>query len=283
MQFGLNLKTLVVIPIILFIFSVYTLFYNYTTTGSFILRDIDLKGGTLITIETSAQVDTKFLENKLTEKYGSVLISSLKTSTGYGASIEVDVSINPNDVIKYVKSLGMNVVSFSIETIGPALGELFFQQIISVLTVAFVLMSIVIFIIYRNPVSVFAIVFSILADILTTLALTSLIGIKISFAGLAGILMLIAYGVDSNIVLTNKVLRTTPEDFNKEFKKAFITGATISVTITATMAAVSLLSMSKLLTNIADILVVGFLVDLSNTWILNSAMLQWWVNRRYKA
>jgi preprotein translocase subunit SecF len=276
-------RQLISLPITLFILSVAILLYNFYTTGEFFLRDIDLKGGTLITIETSKPVDTKLLENRLSKEYGSVLISSLKTSTGYGANIEVSENVNADNVISSIKNLGVDVISFSVESIGSSLGELFFSQLVYVLTVGFVLMSIVIFIIYRNPVSSFAIVFASLSNILATLAFTSLIGIKISFAGLAGLLMLIAYTVDTNIVLTSKVIRSDPEEFPKKYKRAFITGITLIITITITMIVVYFLSTSKLLTNIASVLVIGFITDLPFTWIFNANVLEWWIRRKYKA
>ncbi len=278
----MKIKSIIFVPILLFLVSLLILFQNYQKTGDFIIKDIDLKGGTLITVETSSPVDTKLLENALSQKYGSVLISSLKTISGYGVSIQVSAETNTSAILNDVKSLGINPISYSVETIGPVLGSLFFQQIVYVLIVAFILMSLVIFIVYRNPVSSFGIVFASLANILTTLALTSIIGIKVSFTGFAGILMLIAYTVDTNIVLTNKVLKASPENFRSQYRKALTTGLTLIATITITMFLVLFLSTSKLLINIAEILVVGFLSDLPYTWIFNASILEMWIGRRHK-
>ncbi|MEM5802297.1 MAG: hypothetical protein QXQ18_02855 [Candidatus Aenigmatarchaeota archaeon] len=278
----MRLKSLMPLSISILLISIVVLIYNYFQTGDFFLKDIDLKGGTSITIETNNPINSKELELKINEKFGSAIIASLKTSTGYGAKIEVEKNVNSDEVISTVKSLGINVISFSVESIGSSLGEIFFQQLVYVLIVAFVLMSIVIFLIYRNPISSFGIVFAVLGNTLTTLAFTSLLGIKISFAGLAGLLMLIGYTVDTNIVLTNKVVRTTPEVFSSQYKKAFVTGVTLIATITLTMLAVFFLSTSKLLTNISSILIIGFLTDLPYTWIFNAAVLEWWIKRKYK-
>lgn len=280
----IKLKKLILIPIVLFVFSASILVYNFVKTGDFVLLDIDLKGGTLVTIESRDQVDARGLEKVLEEKYGSAFLSSLRTSVGYGISIEVPVEANVSEVVNDAKLYGVDVVAFSAETIGPSLGNLFLQQITYILVVAFVLMSVVIFIIYRNLVSSFGIIFAILSNIVTTLAITSLLGIKISLAGFAGLLMLIAYTVDTNIVLTSKVMKhaTTLEDFRSKYRKAFKTGVTLIATITITMFIVILLSSSKLLVNIAEILVVGFLSDLLYTWIFNAAVLEMWLGRRQK-
>ena len=278
----IKLKKLLPIPIILFLFSVSVLFVNYFRTGDFILRDVDLKGGTLVTIESSVPIDAKNLEKILEQKYGSVFLSSLRTTTGYGVSVEVSENVDATDVINDIQASGVSVVSHTVETIGPQLGNLFLIQIRNILIIAFVLMSVVIFIVYRNFISSIGIVFASLANIITTLAITSLLGIKISFAGFAGLLMLIAYTVDTNIVLTSKILGMGTEDFRSRYKKALTTGATLIATITITMFLILLLSSSKLLVNIGEILVVGFLSDLPYTWIFNASLLEMWFGRRQK-
>ena len=274
------LSKLVLIPVALFVFSLAVLFYNYYNTGEFVLRDIDLKGGTLITIETSQPVNVNELERVLIRDFAPVSVSGLRTASGYGANIEVSDETDVQQMLGVVNET-VSYNSFSVQTIGSELGSLFFQQVIQLLVVAFVLMSIVIYFIYRNFVSSFGIVLASFANIVTTLAMTSLLGIRISFAGFAGLLMLIAYTVDTNIVLTTKVLKSTPAEFKKQYKKALITGVTLIATIALTMFIVQLISTSRLLVNIAQVLVVGFVVDLIFTWMLNSALLEWFVKRRY--
>jgi len=275
------LSKLILVPIAIFLLSLVVLLINFIRTGDFILRDIDLKGGTLVTIDT-APFDTAELEQLLQDKYGTAFVSNVQAATGYGIEIQVEKDVDVNEIIKDLKKFGITINSFTSESVGSFLGNLFFEQVVFILSIGFLLMSIVIFIIYRNPVTSFGIVFASLANILTTLAVTSLLGIKISFAGFAALLMLIAYTVDTNIVLTNKVLKTTPENFKTQYKKALSTGLTLISTITLTMIIVLLLTTSKLLLNVSQILVVGFIFDLPYTWIFNSSMLKWWINRRYR-
>jgi len=47
------------------------------------------------------------------------------------------------------------------------------------------------------------------SDIISTIAVTNLLGLKMSTAGIAALLMLIGYSVDTDILLTTKVLKTT--------------------------------------------------------------------------
>jgi preprotein translocase subunit SecF len=278
---GLGLKHMMAVPIALFAFSVGMLFWNYQQTGDFIIKDIDLKGGTLVTVSSDQPVDTKSIEKAVIDRFGSGDVSGLKTSTGYGASIKVEGGTPVSEVVSVVKGAGVAVTGFSEETIGPALGNLFFEQVRNTLVIAFALMGVVIFLIYRNVVSSFGIVFSSLANILTTLAFTSLFGIELSFAGFAGLLMLIAFTVDTNIVLTSKIISGSTDGFSQRYRRALVTGVTLIATITATMVIVLFLSTSKLLINIAEVLVIGFLSDLVFTWVLNAGLLEMYFKRKF--
>jgi len=269
----LSLKKLLPIPILLFILSLAVFAHNYYKTGELFLLDVDLKGGTLISIATDGAVDTAKLESELSKQFSPLRVSGLSSSSGYGIDIEVSSDTNVTAALKEVESR-ISVKSYSVETIGPELGKAFFKQVTELLIAAYVLMAIAIYLAYRNLASSFGIVFASLGNVLTTLALTSLLGIRISFAGFAALLMLIAYTVDTNIVLTSKVLKSRKEEFNAAYKKALITGVTLIATITATMVLTQFISTSRLLVNIAQILSVGFINDLAYTWILNAYLLE---------
>lgn len=274
---------LMFVPILLFVASVGILFMNYLETGDFIFKDIDLRGGTLVTIGSDEIIDTGLVEEKVNERFGAGIVSGLRTGTGYGVTVQVDSGTKVADVVEAAEAAGVSVRDVSEQTIGPALGSLFFEQMRNSLIIAFVMMSIVIFIIYRNPVSSLGVVLASLGNILATLAFATLLGIEMSFASFAGMLMLIAFTVDTNIVLTSKMVAYGSESFISRYKKAFLTGATLTATITATMVIVLFLSSSKLLVNIAEILVIGFVTDLVYTWILNAGMLEIYFNRKNRA
>jgi len=276
----MKLKNLIFIPIILLLISIFILYQNKQTEGSWIKKDIDLKGGLLVTIESSQKIDAKQVENILTQKFGSVIVSSLRTSTGYGATIETDISVQLEDVINTLKDSNIPMDSYSAEIIGPALGEAFFNQVRNVLIIAFGLMGVMIFFVYKNPLPSFSIVFAVAGDIIAALAITSLFGVSIGFAGFVSLLMFIAYAVDTNIVLTSSLLKIKKEDFKKEYKKALRTGLTMTFAVVLTMSVVLILSTSKLLTNIAAVLLVGFLADIIFTWIFNASLLRYYIERR---
>jgi preprotein translocase subunit SecF len=284
MELGLkfDLKKAAFIPIVVLAISLAMMFNNWLTTGEFITKDVDLKGGTLISIETSTPVDTHAVENKLIEKYGAAIVSGLRTTSGYGANIEVDKEVNSTAVLNDLKEMGIVVDDFTAESIEPALGRLFFDQMRTILIVAFVFMSFVIFLIYRNFVTSFGMIFATGANMISAIAIANFLGMSMSFASFAGLLMLVGYTIDTNIVLTSKVLGHGTDDFNSRYKRALRTGLTMSATITVAMLLVPLFTNSKLLVNIANILVIGFLIDLLYTWLFNAGLLKIWHERRLK-
>ena len=72
----------------------------------------------------------------------------------------------------------------------------------------------------KHSLPAFAVMFSAFADIVMTLAVVNLVGIKLSTAGIVAFLMIIGYSVDTDILLTTRLLKRK-ESVNKSLKGAF--------------------------------------------------------------
>src|SRR3989344_3127617 len=96
---------------------------------------------------------------------------------------------------------------YTIEVTGDALGQSFFRQTITAPFIAFILMAIVVFAYFRTFIPSLAVVLAAFSDIVITLAIFNLSGMKLSTAGIAAFLMLIGYSVDTDILLTSRVLK----------------------------------------------------------------------------
>jgi len=101
-----------------------------------------------------------------------------------------------------------------------------------------------------------------------------LLGIPISFAGLTSILLVIAYTIDDNVLLATRILSASIEEFYEQYKKSLITGATITAGLVISMVIVLIFSNSKLLNNIAEVLLIGYVFNLMNTYILNASLIE---------
>ena len=170
----------------------------------------------------------------------------------------------------------------SIEFTGSALSQNFYSQLRFAIILAFILMAIVVFIIFRTFIPSLAVIFSAFADITMTLALVNILGIKMSSAGIVALLMLIGYSVDSDILLTTRVLKQRAESLNKRIYSAFKTGITMNLTSIVAIIIVLLIvkSLSPILTQIFTILLIGLVFDIPNTWLVNVGILKLYCKKK---
>jgi preprotein translocase subunit SecF len=138
-----------------------------------------------------------------------------------------------------------------------------------------------IYIYVRNSVPAFAVMLSAFADIVMTLAIVNLLGIKLSTAGIVAFLMLIGYSVDTDILLTTRLLKKK-EGINSALLRAFKTGTTMTITsiIAVATALIVVYSFSSVLNQIFTILLIGLGLDLFNTWVTNASILKWYAEER---
>jgi preprotein translocase subunit SecF len=137
----------------------------------------------------------------------------------------------------------------------------------------------VIYFIYSIP--SFAVILSAFADILMTLILIDILGIKLSSAGIIAFLMLIGYSVDTDILLTTRMLKRSGGTLNKRMLEAFKTGMTMTLTslLAVCVAFFIVKSFSIVLSQIFLILSIGLFFDIFNTWITNASILKWYVEK----
>lgn len=279
-------KKLLLIPLILLIISLVYLGYSFATTGDFIKKDITLTGGSSITIfseekEISMDDLSSYL-SKLTDDFALRELSDFRSGKQKAVIIEsrLELEILKSNLEDYL-GFELTTENSSIESTGSALGESFYRQLQIAIVVSFILMAVVVFLIFRTLVPSIAVVISAFADIMMTLAMIDLFGIKVSSAGITAILMLIGYSVDTDIMLTTRLLKRH-EDANKKLGQAFKTGITMTLTSIIALAVALLItqSFSLVLKQIFTFLLIGLSFDLLNTWVTNASILKWYLERR---
>jgi preprotein translocase subunit SecF len=279
--FRLDYRMLVAIPAIVFILSVAIIANQYINTGEFFLRSIEMKGGTVITINTQESLDAPAIENQLLQKFQPINIREIRSFRGYGTVIETSAENNASAIISELGSMGVDTSDTSIESIGPSLGGSFWFQAQLAMAVAFIFMAIVVFVIFRTFTPSFAVILSAFMDIFMTFAFMQLFGIELSLAGLAAILMLIGYSVDTDIMLTSRLLKESEDQtLNDKLRHALKTGLTMTLTSIGALIPLALLGVSPVITQIATVLLIGLVFDIMNTWITNYAILKWYCERR---
>lgn len=280
-------KTLLLIPLILIILSLGYIGVFYSNTGDFIRRDISLTGGTSVTIYE--KIDALALEQALISQLDEVNtreIYDIVTREQKALIIETKSGSQlTRQVLEEFLGYELTDKNSSFEFTGSALSESFFKQLLIAVLIAFVFMGIVVFIIFRTFIPSIAVIISAFADILMTLALVNLLGMSMSSAGIVAFLMLIGYSVDTDILLTTRILKRREGDLNERIFGAFKTGITMTLTSLLAIVAALLIvkSFSVVLTQILTILTIGLSFDLLNTWITNVSILKWYMKKKHGA
>jgi preprotein translocase subunit SecF len=166
----------------------------------------------------------------------------------------------------------------SVQGTSASFGESTQRLALTGIGLAFVGMSILVFLMFRTFVPSIAVVISAFSDIVIPVAVMNLVGIPLSLGTVAALLMLIGYSVDSDILLNNHILRRSG-GFYESTHRAMRTGVTMTVTSLSAMAVMALVAHLfgiNLLRDIGIVLVLGLATDLMNTYMLNLSLLRWY-------
>ncbi|BAZ98883.1 MAG: protein translocase subunit SecF [Methanothermobacter thermautotrophicus] len=244
-------------------------------------ESVDLKGGALAELTLEKSVTQAELESLLREKLGTGDIKVLSIR-GERATVQFGTDM---DVVKVSEALRGTATINSYKAVGPVLSKQAMNQIYWAIGFAFLFMSVTVFIIFRDPVPSLAVILAAASDIIIAVGGMSLFGIPLSLASVGAILMLIGYSVDTDILLTTRVLKRRKGTINERALGAMKTGVTMSIAAIASMAALYLVTVfvmpeARVLSDIAAVLIIGLLADILTTWLMNLGILRWYLEVR---
>lgn len=284
-----NDRQLAAIPLGVFVISLLILAITFAGSGSPVKLGMDFEGGTMISMETQETVLS------IEQKYADYPINDVRQA---GSRIIMQFGPMDNELQQQLVSDVIDTYeNVEINQVGPVYGASLQKQAFKAVIASFIGMAIVVFLIFKTLVPSVAVVLSALSDIAIAAAFMNIAGIELSLATVAALLMLIGYSVDSDILLTTRVLkrRGTPQE---NISNAMHTGVTMTTTTLAALVAMYFVSTFSyllsptfsqitLLSNISIVLIFGLLADMMNTWMLNTSILRWHVTnvgtRRRKA
>lgn len=274
-------RELAAIPIAAFAISLLILAFMLTSSGAPVKLGMEFEGGTMIAVTSQEAAESLEL------KYSEYPIADARTA---GDRVVMQFGPMDNDMQRTLEQDVTSTYSnVEIKQIGAVYGKDLQSQAIKAVIISFIGMAAVVFLIFRSLVPSFAVVLSALSDIAIAAAFMNIVGIELSLGTVAALLMLIGYSVDSDILLTTRVLkrRGTVEE---KITRAMHTGVTMTTTTLAALVVMYLvstysylltssLSSINLLSDISIVLIFGLLADLMNTWMLNTSILRWHVQR----
>ena len=124
------------------------------------------------------------------------------------------------------------------------------------------------------------ILLAVASDIISTLAVVDLLGIRVGTAGIAALLMLIGYAVDTDILLTSRVFKQKVGTVFERITDAMRTGLLMTGTaITASIVGV-IFAQSDTIRQIMLIVTIGLVFDMIYTWFQNAGILRWYLERK---
>jgi preprotein translocase subunit SecF len=325
-------KPLLVISFLLLAFSFIVTGHQYVTTGDFVNRGVSLTGGLSLTLNapTNNALTPEDLQAYILDKFPKADVNVRTFGSSSNLKFYVEASgIDETELIDALKPKFPELTDADFaknkQTIGPTFGKSFFTQTLKAIFIAFLFMSIVIFIYFgestrekwiasimtmvaafmmfyahstlmyivpilmfivllviyiRDSIPAFGIVLCAFSDIFFSLAIFNLLGHKLSIASVAAFLMLVGYSIDTDILLSVRVLKRREGTVFDRVIGALGTGMTMSICALVAVIAAHTFTHSIVIKEIMFVLIVGLIGDMIFTWIQNAGILRWYLEKK---
>jgi len=271
-------RQLAAIPLAVLAVALLVIIGWYVFTGAPVRLGMEFTGGTELRVQTAtspsdipAQFDAEVASISPVQTESNTYIVT------FGPESQ-NIAQQARTNLQPVQGQSQGDIVKSVQGTSASFGESTQRLALLGVGLAFVGMSVLVFLMFRTFVPSIAVVISAFSDIMIPVAVMNLVGIPLSLGTVAALLMLIGYSVDSDILLNNHILRRSG-GFYESTHRAMRTGVTMTVTslsAMAVMAFVAYLFGIELLASIGIVLVLGLATDLMNTYMLNLSLLRWY-------
>ena len=281
-----NFKQMLIFPAILLLVSLLILTYTAITspTNTPVELGMEFQGGMAMIFDSAKTPD------QLKEEFAAYPVVQAREYGGgdrkllqFGPMKEADITA----VTTKINSEYSNS-NLEIRQMGEVVSKDLQGQALRAILFSFLGMGVVVFLIFRTFVPSVAVVISAFADIAFAAAMMDVFGIVLSLGTVAALLMLIGYSVDTDILLTTRLLKRKGE-LNDKIKDAMKTGMTMTLTTLAALIALFVVSSGSYLVSsftridiirdISVVLIFGLLADIVNTWMTNVGILKWYLEK----
>lgn len=237
-------------------------------------KSIEFTGGSMIRVRCENAPDPSSVETAIEGLLGAdVSVDSVRG--GLDIRTQLQLTEEQKTALRELMSSEFNVTGegVNIDALGANIIAVYAGQAIVAVAGAFVAMGVIILIAFRRRVPVGAMLLAVGLDMACVLGLMGIFGVELSLASLAGMLMLIGYSVDTNILLTTSLLRRTEGETLERLATAMRTGLMMSGTTMVPLIALNVLTTAPQLYQLTMVLIFGILADIMNTWMLNAGIL----------
>jgi len=263
-------RQLAVVPLAVLVAALLVIGAWWAMTGVPVDLGLEFTGGTEVQFTADDSIDD------VRAAFEGIEYDSIQPATAGNTYILTTQSTDTDAIESAAAEAGYEIEQ--VQGRSPSFGASSQRQALIGLGVAFVGMSLLVFVLFRTFVPSIAVVLSAFSDIMIPVALMNLLNIQLSLGTVAALLMLIGYSVDSDILLNNHILRRRGGFYESTYR-AMRTGVTMtltSITAMTAMTAVATLFGIPLLPDIGLILVFGLVTDLMNTYLMNVSLLRYY-------
>lgn len=267
------------IPMAVLVIALLITGFTWLTVGTPLHLGLEFKGGTSVTIKTDKT------DQQLQEEFSSYPLNLITRDPNQGTVMLRFSQMGQAQLDSLAAYLAKSYPGVIIEHTGSTFSAANQSQAVIAIVAAFALMAIVIFIIFRDFIPCIAVIVSAFSDIMIAVALMNVFRIELTFGTFAALLMLIGYSVDTDILLTTKVLGEK-KYLEKKIASCRATGLTMTGAAIAAFLVLHIVSSYSylvglatipVLASISTVMIFGLLADVMNTWLLNAGLLKWYM------
>lgn len=224
--------------------------------------------------EVDAQANGLFAIALLAQNASSMPTSNdLKNSVGIVYRKVLDDS---SEKLASVLSGVVKYESASFNEVSASLSEKFLEKATNVVIYSTILVSIVVFLIFRTAVPSLAVLTGAASDVIIALGAMGLFGIPLTLASFAALLMLVGFSLDTDVLLTMRVIKRKEGNAHQRAYDAMKTGATMSLALLLSFVCLFILALVTHINTyyeISAVAIAGLVGDLFATWMLNAVII----------
>lgn len=246
-----------------------------------------LESSLLFTNDSRTISDYNAAKVKLDEIAGEMftLAGSGKTASGFNTTVQLRnavtedwrmLSDSESALLRSSLSRNVKYESVSFDEVTSSLSEKFFDSAISIAIWSTILVSIVVFFIFRTPVPSAAVLIGALCDVIIALGAMAFFQIPLTLASFAALLMLVGFSLDTDVLLTMRVVKRKEGLAADRAYEAMKTGLTMSLAVFLAFSALFVLASLtnlRIYYEISSVALAGLVGDMFATWGINAVII----------
>lgn len=281
--FDKNYRKILVVPSALFVILIIAFFIGLSTGKVSLNLGLDFVGGYTVSLADWQGGSESEIYSALSDLNGV----TIKETTSFTGTRLLDITLKSDSNSLTKQQFEEKVASAlnlkeqpQAKEIDPYLGKILYEKTTGILLFSFLFMAVVVFLYFRDIVPSIMVVSCVLIDAIETFIITSFLGVEINSASIIAFMFVFGYSVDTDVLLTTKLLKLRESTLYNSVKSAAKIGLLMQVTSWVAFLAIQIVSTNDIARTIALIMNIAIAFDIINTWITNAGVLRWHLEKK---